>query len=232
MLRAEFAARLVGLLLGGSVARATATTASDLDVFALVDVEWHQRRRLSVVGIDVDLFLDPPRRARRVVSREKGAVLLENYATGWIAYDPLGEVERICSQARSRYERGRTPATPVELFAARTRCTDVLETVVRAAARGDRDGLDYASALLVAFAVESYYRVEGRWDPPPKRRMAQLAADDPPFAGVLREVLDTAAPPPRRAQAALAIVERLFGAAQAGREATWSARHEVRGASS
>ncbi len=209
-LQDEFGPRLLGLLIGGSVGRGTAASTSDIDVFALVDVTWHQRRRRRVGDVQVDLFLDPPARVERLVARDAGAVLLDNYANGWIAYDPHGYVARICESARDRYARGRTRATPVELFAMRSRCNDLLAHQRDALAAGDELGFAYLAAALATYAVEAYYRVNGLWDPPPKGRMASLERADRVFCGALRRLLDGTASGSERIGAATALLSLLF----------------------
>ncbi len=209
-LKEEFGPRLLGLLIGGSVGRGTAVLTSDIDVFALVDVTWHQRRRRRVGDVQVDLFLDPPARAERLVARDAGAVLLDNYASGWIAYDPHGHVARICQAARDRHARGRTRATPVESFAMRARCDDLLAHQRDALAAEDTLGFAYLAAALATYAVEAYYRINGLWDPPPKGRMASLERADPVFCGALRSLLDGNAPGAERIEAATALLSLLF----------------------
>lgn len=209
-LEGEFGPRLLGLLIGGSVGRGSAASTSDIDVFALVDVTWHQRRRRRIGGVQVDLFLDPPARAERLVARDAGAVLLDNYANGWIAYDPHGHVARICDTARDRHAHGRTRATPVESFAMRSRCDDLLAHQRDALAAEDELGFAYLAAALATYAVEAYYRVNGLWDPPPKGRMASLERADPAFCGALRGLLDGSAPGAERIQAATALLSLLF----------------------
>jgi hypothetical protein len=121
-LRTEFDDRFVGLVIGGSVGAGTASPSSDIDAFVLVDVPWRQRRRRTVAGVAVDLFLDPPEQVMRAIVRERAAVLIENYAAGWIAYDPMGRAQALCAQARPRFARGRRPLNPAERFTSRLRC--------------------------------------------------------------------------------------------------------------
>jgi hypothetical protein len=211
-LAAEFGPQLLGLLVGGSVGAGTATAGSDLDLFALVDarVPPARRRRTSVDGVAIDTFLELPNRALTSVAQRRSRVLVENYASGAIVFDPSGLVKAICEQAQLGYDRGRRPAKPGELFAARAGCQDICDVLVTAVEADDTATVDYAAALLAARAVETYYLVRARWDPPPKRRMAQLRDEDPAFCAALREMLATDAPTGSRADAAARLLRLTF----------------------
>jgi len=210
-LRTEFDDRFVGLVIGGSVGAGTASPSSDIDAFVLVDVPWRQRRRRTVAGVAVDLFLDPPEQVMRAIVRERAAVLIENYAAGWIAYDPMGRAQALCAQARPRFARGRRPLNPAERFTSRLRCDDLIASLARALDEHDPLAADYASALLASAAVEIYYLVRGRWDPPPKRRMGELERTDPAFADALRSLLQSPSDGRTRLGAARSLIAQLFG---------------------
>lgn len=210
----EFGAAFLGMLIGGSVGQGTARVDSDIDIFILIDALWYQRRREDVGGVGLDIFINPPARVLYKLMHEESSSLIENYAQGWIAYDPSHQVLRISEAARARYARGRRAVTPIELFASRSSCENLVEMVVRAAAASDSLALNYAAAVLAARVVESYYILKAKWDPPPKHRMRELVIEDPEFCALLRVLLDSGSVEAARAGAATSIVEQIFGAEQ------------------
>jgi hypothetical protein len=207
----EFGARLYGILVGGSVGRGTATDASDLDIFVLLMGERYHRQRRILGDVEVDLFFDPPQKVFHQIATRQNPVRIENYAFGWICYDPHGSVAELKRAAQDAYERGPRPVTPPELFLAESRCRDALAAIALAVDDADQWSVDYLCALLGSRAVTWYFTVFEIWDPPPKRRMAFLRDHAPEFVAALGVLWDVRGDPAERVVAARRITEMLFG---------------------
>ncbi len=181
-LAAELGPRLRGFLLAGSAADRTATEDSDIDLFALTDEPWWQRRRFRTCGRDIDLFIDPVPRIEDELAFGRSAIPISAFATGIVLFeDDHRLVSRLQSRARVVYAG--LPAAPsaTEVFGIRMRLSDLLTLV-----RGEISARRFYAAQFLLTAVEGCYVLHRRWTRSAKRTLDDLAT----FAPVVRRGAD------------------------------------------
>jgi hypothetical protein len=209
-LQAEFKHQLVGIIVGGSVGRGSGKAFSDLDLFVLIDAGWYRRDFTVIDGVHVDMFLTPPRRANQMIL-ERRAIFVENFATGWIAYDPAGTTAVLRKQAIERFERGPLQLKPSTLSGLHIRLRNLADDLERAASDGDILTSSYLAAVLCTEAVEAYYQLRRQWDAPRKRRMQRMQITDPKFVSILERMVDTKLSLRERSNAARNLLFELLG---------------------
>ena len=172
--RTEFGASLSGLLIGGSIARGDAREDSDIDVFLTFQGNWRQRRRLTIDHKEIDLFINPAEVVLSSIKNARDEVLTENYAEGWIIYDPDGVVEDIQRVAQRVLTQPWHAPTHLETFVSSNRLKDTLKAVLES---GDSDELVqcYLINRFVEAAVGAYYLFTRQIRPAAKRIPADLA---------------------------------------------------------
>jgi predicted nucleotidyltransferase len=159
----EFDFRLLGLLLAGSVARSTADMFSDIDLYAVLDINWHQRRRPEVHGVTIDLFLGRPEMLVDMVVKRKDACV-HSFATGWNVYDPYHVIDELQCLAFEVYQMPSRGFDGSGMFLAVQRLNDSLRKFIRLK---DKTGVHAAfdAQFLVRTGLDAYYCLSGRWRP-------------------------------------------------------------------
>jgi hypothetical protein len=207
----EFGTDLLSLIVGGSVGRGVSHATSDLDLFVLIKHPWSQRRRRMIGQIEIDLFIDPPARIQSLIESRGNPVIIENYATGWIAWDPETVAAPLARKAARIHAEARNELSAEAALSLRVRARDFLHAVESAIEGGNKDSAQYLLSCLVVHCASAYYEVNRLWISTPKARMANLASRDPVFAGLMSDVLCGVLPLEERARAARALALRLVG---------------------
>ena len=179
----ELGPKLRGLLLTGSATAGAASSAeSDIDLFALTDEPWWQRRRFRTCGRDIDLFIDPVARIEDELVFRRSAIPISAFATGIVLFeDQHSLVSRLQSRARAVYAG--LPAAPsaTELFGIRMRLLDLLTLM-----RDETPSRPYYAAQFLQAVIEASYVVQRRWTTSAKRTLDDLAT----WAPVVRNTAD------------------------------------------
>lgn len=208
---AEFGQELLGIIVGGSVGRGHARPDSDLDLFVLVAVPWSQRRRGRASGIEIDVFIDPAIKVRHLIRNVKNPVVIENYATGLIVWDRDAATAALARQANEVYGGRRNELPDTARFSLQERAKDLMLAVERAVDDSCEDSAKYLLSCLLVHCINAYYEVNRLWDPPAKRRIAQLRESDRQFSNAVEALLAESMPMQRRVSVARWMVTQLFG---------------------
>jgi len=219
-LQNEFGPRLLGLLLAGSVARFEADEYSDIDLLAIIDSNWYQRRQLRVAGVDVDLFIDCRDRVAYALTSGGNDALVESYADGWVLYDPDQQVSRFQMTAAAIRRGVRRFRQGGELFAHATRVTNALKSYLRTASSDDPNSV-LQLHYLIANGLTAYYVFARRWLPSKKGLLNDLRGAAPEFYDLVANLLSVATMPSHKialAQKFVATILDLDPAASASKE--------------
>jgi predicted nucleotidyltransferase len=187
----EFGDHLIGLLLTGSYAYGEPMATSDIDLYVVIDEPWRQRRNLSVDGVDVELFINPPHKLSSEIIEADATT--DMFARGRVLFDPRGVVARLVGEATSVAELPRPIPLGNDLWWLRYHVTDALKDAYDLLDAGDQ-GFDVAIYTALQRTLEAYYALAGRRMPKPKYLMRDLREREPALADVVRRVMDTAAP--------------------------------------
>jgi len=142
---------VVGLLATGTIVRGTGDARSDLDIHVLHSGEFRERVQLWFNGVPCEIFVNPPDRIQAYFDedvRDRRPIAPHMFATGVVAYDPLGVVAPLVESARAILEN--SPLGPSEFasvqlrYSAATEFEDVDDLAERDPA---------AAALLLGGAV-------------------------------------------------------------------------------
>ena len=189
-LKDEFGEKLLGLLLGGSVAYGEPMATSDIDVYVVIDEPWRQRRNLVVDGVDVELFINPPHKLSNEII-EAGSTT-EIFARGRVLYDPRGAVAKLVDEARGVAEMPRPIPLGDQLTRLRYMVTDTTKDAYDLLVAGD-EGFDVAMHNALDWTLEAYYQLTGRRKPKPKYVLRDLRAREPALADEVLRIVDTSA---------------------------------------
>ena len=177
-------APLTSIVVGGSVARGTATLDSDIDLFVTFRGNWCQRRRQVIDGLAFDVFIDPVAQAEHLMGSGINDVMIENYADGWIIFDPTGFAKRSKDLARSLLSRSRRAPSEGEVYMLCERADDRLKAL--SASQSDRLVFGYIAAVFIAEAVEAFYVLRRLWRPRAKSVPNDLKKHQPAFSDDLQ----------------------------------------------
>ena len=167
LLRAEFGDELLGVLATGSRIHSTPGSTSDLDLHVVIASPRRQRRNFVLDGMEIELFINPPRQLREYMADGRGGDA-HMFTFGRAVYDPHGIVAELQAEARTIWDAGPPPVQ----FAWRPRynVADLLRDVEDIAASDEA-----TATLLIARAVEqlleTHCNLRGHWPEKPKRRL-------------------------------------------------------------
>lgn len=186
MLREEFGAGLLGVLVTGSRVHGKPAPTSDLDVHVVIAEPRRQRRNFLLDGVEIELFINPPFQSRRYFADGRGHDP-HMYTFGRVMYDPQGVMAELQEEARQIWEAGPAPLNPKLAWMDRYFPADLLRDL-------EDVGDDEATAMLLIVAVverllATHYRIHGRWEAKAKRRLADLEGWDPLAAQFVRSSL-------------------------------------------
>lgn len=179
----EFGDHLLGLLLAGSYAYGEPMATSDLDIHAVIDQPWRQRRNLVIDGVDVEVFINPPHRLTADIAT--GEATTEMFARGRILYDKRGVVSQLQSEALALSGQARPIPLGDDLEFLRYIVTDTVKDAYDLVVAGDAD-VEIAIADALDHTLDAYYKLSGRRSPKPKYVMRDLAQREPALADVVR----------------------------------------------
>lgn len=166
---------VVGLWLAGSVSRGEGDANSDLDLYVLVDAVHRRRIQRVLAGVPVEMFLNPPRRARQYFDEDRSlgrTPSLDMMARGLILLDPLGECAAIAKEAQAAIAGG--PAVPeAEIEVRRYRATDKLDNAADVARRDPTTARLLASGALHEATI-LWFITQGDWAPRDKDLLPAL----------------------------------------------------------
>jgi hypothetical protein len=190
-LKDEFGDKLLGIVLGGSLAYGQPMATSDIDLHVVIDESWRQRRNLVVDGVDVELFINPPHKLSAEIV-EAGSTM-EMFARGRVVHDPRGVVTKLANEARAVAEMPRPIPLGDELERVRYMVTDTRKDAFDLLQAED-DGFDLALTNALEHTLDAYYRLAGRRMPKRKYVMRDLREREPALADAVRKIIDTSAP--------------------------------------
>jgi len=224
--RTEFGASLSGLLIGGSIARGDAREDSDIDVFLTFQGNWRQRRRLTIDHKEIDLFINPAEVVLSSIKNARDEVLTENYAEGWIIYDPDGVVEDIQRVAQRVLTQPWHAPTHLETFVSSNRLKDTLRAVLES---GDSDELvqRYLINRFVEAAVGAYYLFTRQIRPAAKRIPADLALRAEDAHVHLSTILGLSSTRAERSEAAERLCDAVFARCESARDCSFGPKLPV-----
>ena len=221
-LKDEFGDKLLGIVLGGSLAYGEPMATSDIDLHVVIDEPWRQRRTLVVDGVDVELFINPPHKLSAEIV-EAGSTM-EMFARGRVVHDPRGVVAKLAHEAAAVAEMPRPIPLGDELERLRYMVTDTRKDAFDLLEAGD-EGFDLALTNALEQTLDAYYQLAGRRKPKTKYVMRDLREREPALADVVRRIVDTSAP----ARDRYALLESLAGEVLqhvGGPQVTWETKRE------
>lgn len=206
LLREEFGADLLGVLVTGSRVHGRPGPTSDLDMHVVIAAPRRQRRNFLLDGLEIELFINPPFQIRRYFADGRGHDP-HMYTFGRVIYDPQGVMAELQHEARRIWEAGPSPINPQLAWMERYFPADLLRDL-------EDVGDDEATAtLLIAALVDrllaTHYRINGRWDAKAKRRLADLETWDPAGASLARQALGSG-PLAGRREAVVGLAEHVL----------------------
>jgi hypothetical protein len=192
-LRTEFANSLLAVVLAGSAAHpATLRPSSDIDLFAIVAVDWFQRRRLLRGGVDVDLFVECPARLDVLISPVGNVAYLSALSDGRILADTNEIALRYVSIARQIYRSFTPLPTDADRFMLRLRARTMLDNV-RTLLLADPESARFLLIDLAAWAPQAAVCARGGWSPSEKASIRTMRARFPDLYEHLSAMVDDGA---------------------------------------
>lgn|GEM_PF-6646276 len=182
----EFEDGLLSILIGGSVGRGDGNALSDLDIFILTNEPWVQRRLLFVDGIHVDIFINNLGEIRSYFDLARTAVILENYASGWILWQRGSVCDSICEEATLLMSKPRKAPSHDEIFTAKLLVISLVKDAIKSET-SDPLASAYLLDIVTIHLVELFFRVACLLDPPPKRRLSTIRSHAPDLGNKLEE---------------------------------------------
>ncbi len=182
---------VLGIVLAGSIVRGEGGPTSDLDLYVVISSPCRQRRQLLVMGVRVEVFINPPWIIRSYFAdelREGSPSTAHMLATGIPLFERGATLSELRDEARRLLADGPAALSEGELTQRRYDVIDLAEDAddVRA---GNPDALAYVLPLLVQRAISLLYARQRRWTPKPKRLPGDLERVDPDAAALLRAYL-------------------------------------------
>jgi hypothetical protein len=203
----EFGPRLLGLLLAGSLVRSTADDFSDVDLVVVFNGDWHQRRRVVLLGVDVDLMINCRDQLFDVITHERNDAYIESLAEGSILCDTRGCLAELQALASSARNAPRRASAANGAYAHVQRLNSVLKSYFRCAETGSTDAA-FQLHLLIMNGISAYYFFARRWRPSRNVLLSDLQANAP----TLYESLEALFDPSRPVEAKLFLAQRFVEA--------------------
>ena len=178
---------------------------SDLDIFVALEGNWFQRRLYIIDGIAIDLFLDCAPHISEQLKPTGENVIIHNYATGWIAFDPRGLVRAWKQMARNTLAKP-TPAREGDAFFHSVRIYNTLSSLMK------HDECDEAtrSFRLYQFlqaCLQSLYSKHMRWKTT-KNELHELRSFAPEESMLIETLLDPAIEFERKVKLATSLAQK------------------------
>lgn len=188
LLQAEFGAKLVGVLAGGSRLRGEGDINSDLDLVVVIALPQRRRRNIVLGGVEVEMFLNPPFQMRRYFEQDRtsGRGLMPHLcSTGHVVYDPYGTLAELQAEARAIWEAGPPALNARAIWHIRYATADGLRDI-QDVLQADPARAAYLIGWWLPQIVSNYYRIKRRWQIKPKRVLTELETWDMPAATLAR----------------------------------------------
>lgn len=225
MLRGEFGAQLVGVLLVGSRAYGTPRASSDWDFFVLIDATWRQRRLLRIGGEEVEFLINPISQVRREFNMWEQPATVDMFAHGLILDDRAGSVAELQAQARQIWQAGPPPADPKRIAQWRYALCDLVKDV-QDLQKDDPHSSEWLMGQGVLSALTGHYRLSRHWLPQQKYLLSDLSLWDAECAALARDTLNPGRPIGERLDALRALSNRTLSSVGGWLE-DWESDREV-----
>jgi predicted nucleotidyltransferase len=202
----------IGILLGGSVALGTAAPGSDIDIFVSFDGTWSQRRRKTLVGVEIDEFINPEAYITQVVSKGLNDVIVRSYAASWIVHDPTGFVRKTKLLAQKVFSDRRPTPSSAELFTLAERLRDRVR-ILSGCLANDSATAEYLSMITVHEAIDAHYVLTRTWRLPDKNILDDLKRRQPQLHRLLMHFVDSTGRVQDRCRAAIELAQTVLNLA-------------------
>ena len=222
LLQDEFGDELLGVLATGSRLRGEGDLTSDIDLPVVINQPRRQRRNIVVDGVEVEMFLNPPFQIRRYFADDRASgrgAEQHMWSTGTILYDPQGIMAELQSEAQEQWSAGPPPLSEVGRGLARYNAADGLRDI-QDVLEIDPNRAIYLIGRMLPDVINTFYRIQGRWQVKPKRMLLDLATWD---ASAARLAISAGTGSASQRFAALnALVEHTLTALDGPMPLTWS----------
>lgn len=226
-IRRELGSELLGILLVGSLAYGVPRPHSDVDLFIVIRASWRQRRAFLVNGVEVEMFINPVHQVRAEFQDTDAPATIAMFAQGRILYDPEGVIGQLAQEAQHIWHSPRPAvvAGTYEHFYLRYAPVELLKDAQ------DLLGVDEEAALYVIFtafqsALNTYYRIQRRWEVSPKDQLSDLVQHAPELAHLVKRILTGNLPLQERCETLSTLIDQILEP-MGGRPGEWSSPQET-----